>query len=267
MFGILRLFSRATILLLMSLSLSVQADALDDMLKRGTVRVGVSLFAPWVMQDDSGQLSGSEIDIAKKLSQDMGVKPEFKIYNWEDIIPALEKGEIDIIISGMTITPARALKINFSQPYFDSGISLATNTEKTQHIKNLEELNHPDISIAGVEETVSLAAARQLFSKAKISSFKTAEEAQKALLEGSAHVYIASIPQPRFLAHRYPDKIDLPLARPLLTDKVGMAVKKGQQEWLNFLNSWVTARQADKWLSATHKYWFGSLKWSKGAAK
>lgn len=267
MFGKLRPLSHATFIMLIFLSLGVQADVLDDILKRGTVRVGISLFMPWTMKDDSGQLSGSEIDIAKKISQDMGVKPEFKIYNWEDIIPALEKGEIDVIISGMTITPARALRINFSRPYFDSGISLATNTEKTQHISDLEELNHPDITIAGVEETVSLAAAKQLFNKAKFSSFKTAEEAQQALLQGSAHVYIASIPQPRFLAHRYPDKVDLPLARPLLTDKVGMAIKKGEQEWLNFLNTWVTARQADKWLSATHKYWFGSLKWSKGAAK
>jgi polar amino acid transport system substrate-binding protein len=253
-------------MLLMLFSSHVQADLLDDIIKRGTVRVGVSLFVPWAMQDDSGKLFGSEIDIAKKLAQDMKVKPEFKIYNWEDIIPALIKGEVDVIIGGMSITPARALKINFSLPYSDSGITLATNTEKTKHINDLEELNHPDIIITAVEETVSLAVARQLFNKAKIRPFKTAEEAQEALLQGSAHVYIASIPQPQFLAHRYPDKIDIPLARPLLTDKVGMAIRKGDQEWLNFLNTWVIARQADKWLSATHKYWFGSLKWQKGAA-
>jgi polar amino acid transport system substrate-binding protein len=267
MLPITRSLPHLILLLLTLLSLPVQADLLDDIQKRGNMRVGVSLFVPWAMQDDTGQLYGSEIDIAKKLAQDIGIKPEFKIYNWEDIIPALIKGEIDVIISGMSITPARALKLNFSLPYSDSGITLATNTEKTKHINKLEELNHPDIIIAGVEETVSVAAARQLFNKAKVSPFKTAEEAQQALLQGSAHVYIASIPQPQFLAHRYPDKIDIPLARPLLTDKVGMAIRKGDQEWLNFLNTWVIARQADKWLSATHKYWFGSLKWQKGAAK
>ena len=72
---------------------------------------------------------------------------------------------------------------------------------------------------------------------------------------------VASSPQPEFLALQHPGTLDLPLAKPLLSYKAGLAVKKGDQEWLNFLNAWVTARSADKWLSATHKYWFDSLEW------
>jgi polar amino acid transport system substrate-binding protein len=45
--------------------------------------------------------------------------------------------------------------------------------------------------------------------------------------------------------------------------KAGFGIKKGEQEWLNFLNSWVIARQADMWLSASHKHWFQSLQWRK----
>jgi len=194
----------------------------------------------------------------------MGVKPEFKLYKWEEIIPALKKGEIDVIVAGMAITPARALKINFSLPYADSGIALATNFEKTKDIKNLDELNRQDIIIAVMAETVSFKLANQLFDKAKVKACKTSDEAEEAVVEGTAHAYLAGMPQPRFLALRHPDKVDFPLERPLLTFKAGMAVQKGEQEWLNFLNSWVTARQADKWLLATHKYWFSSLHRSKG---
>jgi polar amino acid transport system substrate-binding protein len=256
---ILWLFIAALILVVAN----VQADVLKDIQKRGTLRVGVSLFEPWTIRDEAGGLSGFEIDVADKLAGDMGVKPEYRIYLWEDIIPAVMKGEIDIIAGGMAITPERALKINFSQPYADSGISLVTNTGKTRDIKRLEELNQKTITIAVVSKTAGNELAPRLFNKSTIKVFATAKEAKQAVLNGEVHAWLASMPQPEFLALEYPDKVDLPLAKPLLPYKAGFGVKKGEQEWLNFLNAWVTARQADMWLSATHKYWFDSLKWRK----
>jgi len=261
----LKMFFQASMVLLMFLSVEVHADILDDIIERGTLRIGVSLFVPWTMEDESGQLSGYEIDVTKKLAQDMSVKPKFIVYKWEDIIPALRKGEIDIIAGGMAITPARALKINFSIPYADSGISLATNTKMTRDIKSLEELNQENIIISGVSESVSYELANRLFDKANVKAFKTAEEATKAVMDGEAHAYVATSPQPEFLALKYPQKIDMPMTKPLISYKAGFGVNKGEQEWLNFLNAWVTAREADKWLSATHKHWFRSLGWRKEA--
>jgi polar amino acid transport system substrate-binding protein len=248
---------------LMLVTTNAQADVLQDIQKRGIVRVGVSLFTPWTIQDEAGELSGFEIDVANKLAEDMGVKPEYKIYIWEDIIPAVMKGEIDIIAGGMAITPERALKIDFSQPYADSGISLATNTEKTRDIKRLDELNQKTITIAVVSKTAANELALRLFNKSTIKVFDTANEAEQAVLNGEAHAWLASMPQPEFLVLEHPEKVDLPLAKPLLPYKAGFGIRKGEQEWLNFLNAWVTARQADMWLSATHKHWFQSLKWRK----
>jgi polar amino acid transport system substrate-binding protein len=263
MFTTVKSFFRLFVASLILVVANASADVLEDILERGSIRVGVSLFVPWTMQDEAGELSGYEIDVANKLAEDMGVKPEYKLYVWEDIIPAVMKGEIDIIAGGMAITPERALKINFSQPYADSGISLATNTEKTRNIKRLEELNQETITIAVVSKTASNELAPRLFNKSTIKVFDTAKEAEQAILNGEAHVLLASIPQPEFLALQHPEKVDLPLAKPILPYKAGFGIKKGEQEWLNFLNAWVTAREADMWLSATHKHWFQSLKWQK----
>ncbi len=253
----------ASIVLLASLSWGVHADTLKNILDSGTLRVGVSLFTPWTMKNEAGQLSGFEIDVANKLADDIGVKPKFNIYQWDQIIAALIKGEIDVIAGGMAITPARALKINFSRPYADSGISLVTNTAKTQNISSLEELNQQDIVFTVVSGAASNELVDRLFNKATVMKFKTTEEAAKAVLDGVAHAFVASSPQPEFLALQHAGKLDTPLSKPLLTYKAGLAINKEEQEWLNFLNSWVTARDADKWLSATHKYWFNSLEWRK----
>jgi polar amino acid transport system substrate-binding protein len=259
----LKIFLQILVVMLTFLSVEVHADILNDIVERGTLRIGVSLFEPWTMEDGSGQLSGYEIDVTKKLAEDMSVKPKFIVYKWENIIQALRKGEIDIIAGGMAITPARALKINFSNPYASSGISLATNTKMTRDIKSLEELNQENIIISGVSESISYELANRMFNKANVKAFKTAEEATNAVVAGEAHAYVATSPQPKFLALKYPQKIDMPMTKPLLSYKAGFGINKGEQEWLNFLNAWVIAREADKWLKVTHKHWFGSLGWRK----
>lgn len=237
------------------------ADALDDVRARGSLRVGVSLFEPWTMRADDGTLSGFEVDVAGQLAKDLGVKAELRVYPWDGIIDALEKGEIDVIVAGMAITPARALRVAFSVPYADSGVSIATNTRLTQAISGLAELNAPEIHIATVSETQAAGIAPSLFDKAKISEFTQPAEAERQVLDGKAHVYLATVPEVRFLALRHPDRIDLPLAEPLIESKAGLAVQRGAQGLLNYLNAWVTARQADRWLATHHRYWFDSVHW------
>ena len=253
--------------LLMLFVVEAQADSLDKILEKGTLRVGVTLFTPWTMQPKSAPLSGYEVDVANKLAYDMGVKAEFTTFKQEEVMQALARGEIDIIAAGLAITPLRALKINFSQPYANSGITLATNTKKTTNVKSLKELNQKQVQIAVVSKAIASEVVGNIFDKATIKAYKTGLEAERAVLTGKAHAYVASSPQPEFLALTHPGEIDIPLSKPLVSYKAGFGVRKGQQELLNYLNAWITARTADKWLPATHKYWFGSLDWKKGAGK
>lgn len=259
----LKLFSSAALALLFCLSLQVQADTLDDIVKRGTLKVGVSLFEPWTIDSGTGEYYGFEVDVANKLAQDMNVKAEFKVYEWDLIIGALEKGEIDVIAGGMAITPARALRLNFSLPYADSGIVMVANSELTKQITTMERANQKDVVFAVVADTIANELAASLFDNATIKPYKTDKEAAEAVLSGAAHAYVGSSPVPEFLALEHPDVLDLPLAESLLTYKAGLAVQKGSPEWLNFLNAWVTAKSADKWLSATHAYWFDNLDWRR----
>ena len=240
---------------------SVSHSNFNKIRERGILRVGVSPFTPWVFKGKDGKLAGFEIDVAKKLSKDMGVTPKFISYDWEKLIPALNKGKIDIIIAGMAITPQRALKVNFSSPYAISGISLATNIERTKHIKSVEELNHRSIKIGVVSETVSEELARRIFNKASVTAFKKSNAAEKAIVNGKIHAYLEANPIPRFIALDHPKKVDVPLSEPLLGTRAGFAINKGDPDFLNFLNSWVVAREADTWLPSTHDYWFKTLKW------
>lgn len=237
------------------------ADELNEIIKRGDLRVGVSLFAPWAMQDKEGKLHGFEIDVAEKIAADMGVNANFIVYPWDKIIQALQKDEIDVIIAGMAITPGRALQVNFSSPYAESGVSLATNTAMTRDIGNFKGLNTEAITITTVRDTLSHELAKRIFDQAKVKVYTREGEAAKQVVDGKAHAYMASVEEVKFLALQHPKKLDVPLEKPLLTSKSGVAVKRGEQELLNFINAWIVARDADKWLATTHKHWFNKLDW------
>jgi len=92
--SMLRLF--CTALLALSLAPTLHADDFSTALERGTLRVGVSLFTPWTLRDPDGELRGFEIDVARQLAGDMGLEPEFQVYEWDRIINALLAGEIDV---------------------------------------------------------------------------------------------------------------------------------------------------------------------------
>ena len=248
-------------LLLLAFSPSANADTLDDILERRTIRVGVAEFVPWTIKTKSGELIGFEVDIARKIAADMGVTPVFAVYDFEKLIPAVQQGEIDVIAGGMAITPRRALQVNFSQPLANSGVTIATNTEKTKNVSSMNHLNDERMIIAVVADTLAHSVARTFFPQANIKTFSTSELAENEILENRSHAYVASVPEINFLALMNGDKVDVPIAEPIVASSEGLAVRKGEQELLNFLNAWVVARQADKWLGTTHDYWFKTIDW------
>ena len=252
-----------TLLITFTFINSVQADTLNKVLDADVLRVGVSLYEPWVMKDDEGKLYGYEIQVAEQLAKDLGVKIEFEILKWSELIDQLLKKDIDIIISGMAITPQRALQVNFSNPYGHFGIDIAANLKMTKNISSLQDLNSPSIAIGVVKNTVAESLANKIFEKADIKQFTNIDEVTQALLNNELNVLLEGSPVPKFLSLEHPDKIDAPLSKPLLNYMTGMAVNKGEQEFLNYLNAWITAREAEDWLPAKHKYWFDSLVWKK----
>lgn len=238
-------------------------NTLESVLTNGKLRVGVSLFTPWTLKNKQGELIGFEIDVAKQLAKDLGVQLELKEFDWEDILPALLKKNIDIIVAGMVITPQRVLKVNFSQPYADSGIGLATNMTLTKKFAGLNDLNQPNVRIAVVAGTVSEDLAKRVFPNATVKSFQKSEKAIEAVTQGTVHGHVEHNPIPTFIALDHPQKVDEPLSKPLLTTKAGFAVNKGDPDFINFLNAWIIARQADAWLTSAHDYWFKSLRWRR----
>ncbi len=236
-------------------------STLEQVLQRGVLRVGFSTFVPWAMQDKKGEFIGFEIDVARRLAQDMGVKVQFEPTQWSGIIPALLSGKFDIIIGGMSIQPQRGLKVNFSIPYEYSGMSLVASRKLAGTLKTLAEFNQPGVILAVRQGTTAVDAAKKHLPKAQLKYFDNEAQTIQEVLNGRAHAVVASEPFPAFQALRNPDKLFLPVARPFTREPIAFAVRKGDPDFLNFLDGWIRAVSDQGWLDERHQYWFRTNAW------
>ena len=133
------------VLVLFSITLSVaSADTLEEILKRGSLRVGMEPgYMPFELTNQKGEIIGFDVDVAKRMAKAMGVKLELVSTAWDGIIPALLTKKFDILMSGMTLTQERNLKINFAQPYIVIGQTILLRKELAGQVKSYKDLNDP----------------------------------------------------------------------------------------------------------------------------
>lgn len=240
-----------------------QQSTLEQILKRGVLKVGFSTFVPWAMSDKKGEYIGFEIEVARRLAEDMGVKVEFVPTKWSGIIPALLTGEFDIIIGGMSIKPERNLKVNFSNPYYYTGMSMVANKEVAKGFSRIEDFNRPEVTVAVRIGTTAVAAAKKHLPKAQLRQFDEEAQALQEVLNGKAHAFVTEEPLPAHQASRNPDKLFVPVKEPFARSAIGLAVRKGDVDTLNFLNNWIRMIQDEGWLSERKQYWFETTEWEK----
>lgn len=236
-------------------------STIERILKRGTLRVGMDIFEPWAMKDKSGNLVGFEIDVAKRLAKDMGVKAVFVPTKWGGIIPALLTGKFDVIIGGMGITPSRNLKVNFSNPYYFTGMSMVANRKLADGFKSLEDFNRPDVVLAVRLGSTQVDAAKKYMPQAKLREFDGEAQCYQEVINGKAHAAIGSAPTPAYRAIKYPEQLFLPLKENFTKEPIGFAVPKGDHDTLNYFNNWIQVVQSEGFIQERKSYWFGSMAW------
>jgi polar amino acid transport system substrate-binding protein len=239
-----------------------QESTLEQILKRGVMRVGMDTFVPWAMKDKTGKFVGFEIDVAKQLAEDMGVKVEFVPTKWAGIIPALLTGKFDVIIGGMGIRPQRALKVNFTVPYDYSGMSIVASKKLAAGFSSLEDFNKPEVQLACKLGTTAVMASKKFMPRAKLRLFEDEAQAYQELRNDNVHAVVGSAPRPAFEALKYSDTLFLPLKGNFTKEPIGFALRKGDFDTMVFFNSWITKMRDEGWLQDRHHYWFETRDWA-----
>lgn len=160
----------------------------------GVLRAGIAPIYPPLAYVKDGKLAGVEVDLADGLDEDLDTDIEFVELQWEELIPALQAGRIDLIMSGMSITPERAAQVSFAEPYLQVGQMAVIR--KADYLRLYEEgrMNEPGIRVGVLKNTTSESFARESLPRATVVGFDSVDDGITALRGNLVDYFVMDAP-------------------------------------------------------------------------
>jgi polar amino acid transport system substrate-binding protein len=241
--------------------------AIDEIQKRGSIRVGMSPFVPWAMRDKNGELIGFEIDVAKQLAKDMDVAVEFIPTAWDGIIPALLAGKFDVIIGGMSITEERSKTVDFTVPYAHSSLGVMANKEVAESLSWPDDYNSTDVTFVCRRGATPCNYIQTEFPKAQLRQFDDQGQTLQEVLNGNAHAMISSQPLPAHTIFDNPEIVFSPTEEKIDPGNEAFALRKDDTDSLEYFSNWINQNTENGFLDERHQYWFGGRSWANQLAE
>jgi polar amino acid transport system substrate-binding protein len=168
------------------------SPVIDRIAKKGEITIGTSANQPpLIARDKNGELIGLEADLARLIALSMGVKSKMVAMPFPQLLPALHEGKIDIIISGITMSPERNMKVAFVGPYFVSGTSMLTRSEVIDRMNDSRKLNNPSTRLAALRGSTSARIVQDLIPEASLELVDDYDPAVQRVIKGELDALIA----------------------------------------------------------------------------
>lgn len=233
---------------------AAQAATPDEIKAKGTAVIGVQMDQfPWGFIDENGKNGGFDVEVANMIAKELGVEVKFERITGQNRIPLLTGGMVDFLVPSMTITPERAKVIQFVLPYSSNDITVWG--KKTTDIKGNEDLNKFVIGVnrGSVFEPVLKKVAP---ADTQIKRFDDDATTVQALLSGQVDAILGSVTY-GLVIDKTGNSGNFERKYKVADNFQAMAVRKGDQELLDYLNDFVTRHTADGSLDALYKKWIG----------
>ena len=249
------------------LSCGAQAAEMARIHHKGEMVVSLNRgYPPFSMKID-GKLTGLDVDLARLIGDFLKVKVRFiRPQHFGDQIPKLLAGESDIIIAAMTRTAERGLKVNFTKPYFEvSQAALVKRKLVGPDASSYFDLTDVSGLTIGVKAgTTHEKFARQLFPQEAIKTYPTTEKAIAAVLRGEVDAMAADSPFVRIWQATHPREAlhVKALLAPVTKETYGFAIRKGDPDFLTWLNLFIDQVSSDGTLDLLKYEYFERLSWA-----
>ena len=256
------------ILAIVGLALSqVNAGEIERIMNKGELRVSLNKGYPPFCIIENNKIQGLDVDLAKLIADYLGVKVKFITPSlYKEQIPKLLAGESDIIIAAMTRTVERGLKVAFTDPYFEVSQAALADRDMVaaQTISYFGLVDIPGIRIGVKADTTIERFARELFSADAIKTYPDHPQAVDALLKGQVDATVHDSPFVQIWARTHPNLTGRikPLLAPVTKEYYGFAIRKGDPEFLAWLNLFITQIKSDGTLDLLKHRYFVEMRWA-----
>lgn len=218
-------------------------------------RVGTdATYAPFGFKEkNTGKLDGFDIDIITAIAKEEGAEVDIQNLNFDALLPALQSNTLDIAISDMTISEERAKSVDFSNPYYIAGSGLVVNIDNT-NITSFKDLEGKRIGVS-IGSTGAEIAGK--IPNADVRQFNLIIDAFLELQNRGVDVVINDTPVNEFYVANKGRGIAKVVGEDYDAAPLGIAVKKGNTELLDKINSGLAKIKENGKYREIYKKWFG----------
>lgn len=226
---------------------------------QGVLKVATEAgFMPFEYVDgETGELTGFDMDLIRAIGAELGIEVQIDNISWDGLIPALLNNNYDAVIAGVTITEERAASVDFSEPYFESVLTIVTKAN-ADDVASLDDLGN---KIAAVQiNTTGDFTASDLQDEGKLKSvsrYDTVPDAMQAVMIGAAQVVIVDLPVAEAYLAANPGAPLKHVGPVSANEFYGIAVNKNNPELLEKINAALLALKENGTYEQIYQKWFG----------
>ncbi|MFD2923022.1 glutamine ABC transporter substrate-binding protein [Halobacillus naozhouensis] len=247
------LFSACLILGLAACGSSEESSGSDGELEDKYTVATDTGFVPFEFKED-GEYTGFDIELIKAIADEAGFEIELAPTNFDGIIPGLQTGKFDIAIAGIGITEERAKKIDYSDPYYESGLRIGVPKDNTS-IKSLEDLEGK--TIATRLGSTSAAFIKENIKGATPNEYQQMSQVYLAVENGSADAVLYDAPNVAYYVKTEgSDKLKM-VGELYKAEQYGIAISKGQEDLVKAINDALATLKENGTYDEIYKKWFG----------
>ncbi|MBR7797592.1 transporter substrate-binding domain-containing protein [Agaribacter marinus] len=209
-------------------------------------------FVPFEFKED-GEYVGFDIELIKAIADEVGFEIELETTNFDGIIPGLQTGSFDIAVAGISIKEDRKKKVDFSDPYYQSGLAIGVSSDNDS-IKSMEDLEGK--TIATRLGSTSATYINENIKNAKASQFEQLDQAYLAVENGSADAILYDAPNVNYYIKTKGDNLKV-VGDLYQAEDYGIAISKGQGELVTAINDALATLKENGKYDEIYEKWFG----------
>ena len=237
------------------------APILSAIAERGTLRVGMSAGQPpYNVKNRDGNIIGMEVDLAGLLARALEVELDIVEMPFGELLDALEKGKVDLVMSGMTSTMKRNMRAAFVGPYHVTGKSILARSENAAQLQS-EQLNSADLTFVALKGSTSETFVKRVAPDAELVATDTYDKAIDLLLSNKADAFVADASIIMLSMLRWPEAGLVAANKPLTVEPIGIAVPPGDPLLVNLVENYLEAMKAAGVVEGLNEKWFKNGGW------
>ena len=238
------------------------SERLQRMVESRELRVGLSGNQPPLnMKNERGEIVGFEVDVVEALADAMGLEVRLAVMPFADLLPALEAGTVDLVISGMTITPERNARVAFAGPYFVSGKSVLSKSRKITSVESASALDGPSHTYAALAGSTSEKFVKEALPQAKLVTTSDYDTAVQMVIDDEVEALVADFPICKASVLRHPEAGLSALMTPFTVEPLGIALPPDDPLLVNLVQNYLTTLENTGMLTQFKAKWFSYGAW------